>query len=282
MNEDIELDFVFSTDFQQINNKRFHAWCLHMICLDGEGSFVFNNRCYHVCRNDVIILVLPDQVCNLAPTPEFKVEFFAAPLKFLNKQLPSNNFGIGGGISLYNDPVIPLSEKDAERFQDDIHRLNERIKEIDHYFYNELMGSLCLTMMYDLFDFHAKYYGTFISTDRRSYIVKELMQMLSTGCSRTERNVFYYAKLLNVTPKYLSDTVRRTTGNSVTYFINRYTIPIVKEFLNNEDLSLTQISDRMNFTSLSYFSRYVNKHLGMSPSQYRQSYQPNKKDQFLY
>lgn len=278
MNDDKGLDFVFSTDFQQINNKRFHDWCLHMICLDGEGSFVFNNRCYHVRHNDVIILVLPDQVCNLAPNPEFKVEFFAAPLKFLNNQLPSNNFGIGGGISLHNDPVIPLSEKDAERFQDDIHRLNERINEIDHHFYNELMGSLCLTMMYDLFDFHAKYYGTLKSTDRRSYIVKVLMQILSTGCSRTERNVSYYAERFNVTPKYLSDTVRRTTGNSVTSFIDRYTIPIVKEFLNNEDLSLTQISDRMNFASLSYFSRYVNKHLGMSPSQYRQSYQPNKKD----
>lgn len=276
MNEDIEMDFVFSTDFQQINNKRFHAWCLHMICLEGEGSFVFNNRCYHVRRNDVIILVQPDQVCNLAPNPEFKVEFFAAPFKFLNSQLPSNNFGIGGGISLFNDPVIPLSEKDAKRFQDDIHRLHECIYEINHLFYKEMMGSLCLTMMYDLFDFHAKYYGTFKCTDRRSYIVKELMQILSTGCSRTERHVSYYAKRLHVTPKYLSDTVRRTTGNSVTSFIDRYTIPIVKEFLNNEDLSLTQISDRMNFTSLSYFSRYVSKHLGMSPSQYRQSYQPNK------
>lgn len=39
-------------------------------------------------------------------------------------------------------------------------------------------------------------------------------------------------------------------------------------------LSLTQIADLMNFTSLSYFSRYCTKHLGQSPSEYRQSLQP--------
>ena len=44
--------------------------------------------------------------------------------------------------------------------------------------------------------------------------------------------------------------------------------------LNDERLSLTQIADLMNFTSLSYFSRYCTKHLGQSPSDYRMSLQP--------
>ena len=51
-------------------------------------------------------------------------------------------------------------------------------------------------------------------------------------------------------------------------------MPILKKYLNDERLSLTQIADRMNFTSLSYFSRYCTKHLGRSPSEYRHSLQP--------
>lgn len=35
---------------------------------------------------------------------------------------------------------------------------------------------------------------------------------------------------LNVTPKYLSDTVRRATGSSVTAFIDCYAVSILKEF----------------------------------------------------
>ncbi len=56
--------------------------------------------------------------------------------------------------------------------------------------------------------------------------------------------------------------------------IDRHTIPILKDYLNDERLSLTQIADLMHFTSLSNFSRYCTKHLGQSPSEYRQSLQP--------
>ena len=55
---------------------------------------------------------------------------------------------------------------------------------------------------------------------------------------------------------------------------DRHTILILKDYLNDERLSLTQIAELMNFTTLSYFSRYCTKHLGQSPSEYRLSLQP--------
>ena len=100
------------------------------------------------------------------------------------------------------------------------------------------------------------------------------MDLLSTGISRTEREVSYYAERLHVSPKYLSATVKRVTGHSVSSFIDRHTVSILKKYLDDDRLSLTQIADRMNFTSLSYFSRYCTKHLGQSPSEYRHSLQP--------
>ena len=51
-------------------------------------------------------------------------------------------------------------------------------------------------------------------------------------------------------------------------------IPILKDYLNDERLSLTQIAELMDFSSLSHFSRYCSKHLGQSPSEYRLSLQP--------
>ena len=76
---------------------------------------------------------------------------------------------------------------------------------------SNLMGSLCLTMMYDIFDAHAQRESTDSHTDRTAYIVKQLMALLSTGISRTERDVSYYAERLNVSPKYLSATSKRVT-----------------------------------------------------------------------
>ncbi len=102
------------------------------------------------------------------------------------------------------------------------------------------------------------------------------MDILETGICKTEREVSYYAHRLHVSPKYLSDVIRRTTGEGVMQLISRYTTPIIQEYLQNEAYSLTQIADEMNFTSLSYFSRYCSKHLGISPSEYRRSLQPHR------
>ena len=251
----MKADFQYSTDFYGMNSYELSHTCMHLLCLAGEASFVFNERCYHIVKNNLVVIPMPDRV------------------------LPSNNYSIGGSISLNQDPVIKLSDEQAQHLLDDFHRLRDRKDDSHLQFYRELMGSLCLTMMYDIFEAHAQRDATDTHTDRTAYIrtayiVKQLMALLATGISRTERDVSYYAERLNVSPKYLSATIKRVTGHSVTSYIDRHTIPILKDYLNDERLSLTQIADLMNFTSLSYFSRYCTKHLGQSPSDYRMSLQP--------
>ena len=270
----MKVDFLFSKDFYGMNARELSHTCMHMLCTAGEGSFVFNEHCYHIVKNDLVVMPFPHRARNLAAHPDMKVEWFAADYKFLQNQLPSNNYSIGGSISLNHNPVIPLSEEHAVRILDDFHRLRERMENRQAMFYREMMGSLCLTMMYDIFESHSQRDNTSEQSDRTGYIVKSLMELLSTGVSSTERSVNYYAESLNVSPKYLSATIKRLTGHSVTSYIDRATVPILKNFLEDERLSLTQIAERMNFASLSYFSRYCTKHLGMSPSDYRRSHQP--------
>ena len=258
-------DFLYSTDFYGMNAHELSHTCMHLLCTAGEASFVFNEHCYHIVKNDLVVIPMPDRI---------QVEWFAADYKFLQNLLPSNNYSIGGSISLNQDPIIKLTDEQARHLLDDFHRLHDRMDDRHLQFYRELMGSMCLTMMYDIFEAHAGRDATDTHTDRTAYIVKQLMALLATGISRTERDVSYYAERLNVSPKYLSATIKRVTGHSVTSYIDRHTVPILKDYLNDERLSLTQIADAMNFTSLSYFSRYCTKHLGLSPSEYRQSLQP--------
>ena len=267
-------DFQYSDDFYGMNSSELSHTCMHLLCLAGEGSFVFNERCYHIVENDLVVIPMPDRISNLAAHDDLQVEWFAADYKFLQNLLPSNNYSIGGSISLNRDPIIKLTEEQAHHLLEDFHHLRDRMDDHHMQFHRELMGSLCLTMMYDIFEAHAQNETTDIHTDRTAYIVKQLMALLATGISRTERDVSYYAEQLNVSPKYLSATIKRVTGHNVTSYIDRYTIPILKGYLNDERLSLTQIADLMHFSSLSYFSRYCTKHLGLAPSEYRLSLQP--------
>ena len=239
----MKIDFQYSTDFYGMNAKELSDTCMHLLCTAGEGSFVFNERCYHITKNDLVVIPMPARVKNLAAHEDMQVEWFAADYKFLQNLLPSNNYSIGGSISLNHDPVISLTDEQTAILLADFHRLRDRMDDSHLQFYRELMGSLCLTMMYD---------------------------------SRTEREVTYYAERLNVSPKYLSDTVKRVTGHSVSSYIHRHTVPILKNYLGDERLSLTQIAELMDFSTLSHFSRYCSKHLGQSPSDYRQSLQPKR------
>ena len=267
--EDSKAQIVYSEDINLINSPRFTDWGVHLICNEGDSMFLYNGRPVTIQKNDAAVINHPELVSHINASDDLEIRFIAAPFKFLYNLLPANHYGVVGHISLFENPVIPLSQKDAWRLNNDIEQLRLRSADTHHLFYDELIGSLALTMIYDLFDFHAKLHGGQTPTERTTNIIKRLLALLENGRARRYREVAYYANELNVSPKYLSETVKRMTGNSVMNLIDKYAVPVLIDFLKNSELSFTQISEEMNFSSLSYFSRYTQKHLGMTATEYR-------------
>ena len=263
------MDFIYSENIEEITRPDLARFCIHLVCRKGSGRLTYFERSFPFRRGDLLVLSHPDAIAGLEHSPGCKGEFFAADYRYLQNLLPPNNYSIGGSISLHGDPVIPLTQDQAAIILDDFRRIRDRMPDSAKRFFREIMGSLCLTLMYDIFEFHSAMKGEGRISERAGFIVGELMRLLSEGTSRTQREVRWYADQLHVSEKYLSATVKRMTGGSVMSYIDRHTIPILKQYLDNPSLSLTQIADLMNFTSLSYFSRYCAKHLGMSPSSYR-------------
>lgn len=180
-------------------------------------------------------------------------------------------------IELSYNPVLSVSKEDADIFMQDIHRIKDRLNRTEHYFLDQMLGSMALTMMYDLFNFRAKIGGVNQQSDGNSYIVKRLTLLLSSGSTKTNRDVGYYADKLGVSMKYLSKTARRQVGQTVKDLIVLYTKPIIINLLNNPNISVAQIADIMNFASSSYFTKYCIKHLGMSPTKFRSANRPTYK-----
>ena len=274
MNSPISLQITYSESLESVIGYQWKGYCLHILCTQGDGHFLYDDRAVNFGMGDILIISYPEKVTYYLHSEDIHVELIAAPLEYIQNLMPANHYGIGGGISLYQNPVIPVTKVDAEHFLDDIHRLRDRSLESNHLFHTQLQNSLLLTMVYDLFDFHARLHDGEKTSDRTGVLVQSLMNILDSGSARTHREVAYYADQLNVSPRYLSDTVRRITGQTVMTLITRYTIPLITDRLRNPRLSLTQIANEMEFTSLNYFCRYVQKHLGMTPSEYRAAQQP--------
>ncbi|MDE5876146.1 MAG: helix-turn-helix domain-containing protein [Muribaculaceae bacterium] len=260
---------VYSEELNLINSPAFYDCVIHLICTDGICSFRYNERLFTMSVNDIAVISRPQLVTEIKPEDDCKCEYIAAPDKFLHNLLPANNYSIQGCVSLFDNPIIKVSDIDASRFRTDLANIRNRLNNIDHRFYQELMGSLLQTMVYDLFDFHAKTNDNILTTDRVGYITAQFFTLIEGGRPKTQREVSHYAAQLHVTPKYLSDTIKRVTGTSVSTHINNAATAIALEYLKNSNMSVSQIADEMNFSSLSYFSRFCVKHIGMSPMKFR-------------
>ena len=85
----------------------------------------------------------------------------------------------------------------------------------------------------------------------------------------TERQLSFYADKLCLTTKYLSRVVKQHSGRQPSEWIRDYVILESKALLRQNNLSVQQISDMLNFPNPSFFGKYFKAVVGCSPRQYQ-------------
>ena len=103
---------------------------------------------------------------------------------------------------------------------------------------------------------------------RASYVFKCFIMEVSKD-NGFHRSVSYYADRLCYSPKYVSFVVKQVSGRTALEWINDSAIEQIKYQLKHSDKSIKEIADDFNFSNLSFFGKYVKKHLGVSPTKYR-------------
>lgn len=106
----------------------------------------------------------------------------------------------------------------------------------------------------------------------KSYRVRELFNhfmMLMERDYKLSRDVNYYASLMNITPKYLTNIVRQVTGHTPKVIIDQYVILQVKMQLKRTSQSIKEMAWEYHFADASFFCRYFKKHTGLTPQEIR-------------
>lgn len=83
------------------------------------------------------------------------------------------------------------------------------------------------------------------------------------------RSVEYYANCLNVTRKYLSEVVKSNSGKTASDWISAIVVLEAKVLLQNKSVTISQVSDMLNFSNPSVFGRFFKNSTGFSPLEYR-------------
>ncbi len=77
-------------------------------------------------------------------------------------------------------------------------------------------------------------------------------------------------------PSYLSSVFKRVTGTSISSYIQKKRVETAKSLLAFSDESFSEISNKLNFSSHSYFIAIFKKHTGLTPKEYRDRFYEKK------
>ncbi|MBT5953906.1 AraC family transcriptional regulator [bacterium] len=78
-----------------------------------------------------------------------------------------------------------------------------------------------------------------------------------------------YSKQLNVSSNYLNNVIRKETGQTAGHWIRKARLLESKRLLKHSDLSISQLSEALNFTDSAYFCRFFKRLTGCSPTEWR-------------
>ncbi len=99
-------------------------------------------------------------------------------------------------------------------------------------------------------------------------LVKNFLLLIEENFHKNLR-VSDYANLLAITPNHLTQMVKQVTGKPSVNILHEKTVVEIKRLLIHTNLSISEISDYMNFPDQSYFTKYFKKLSHLSPMAYR-------------
>ena len=126
-----------------------------------------------------------------------------------------SNYGIIGYLSLLQNPVMKLSSHDFQVCKQAMHSIRQRLKDKEHLFWEELMGSLLTAHILDLYDIHARSQNNVEVSEHITSLLRKFIELLYNGEYIRNRDLDFYAsrllqKRMKITPsEYRKDTYIR-------------------------------------------------------------------------
>lgn len=262
-------DIFFERDLSALGSDRAQGHLAHMYCTEGSCEMDFNDSTFVIGKGDCAIVRATQLITDVRPSKDFSVMVIYASPVFIEKATPNNNYGIRGSLSLFQDPVMHLTDQEQADCLRDFTAMERRLSETGHSFYDDVLLAVMQVIILDFFHFHVRIYGKDDVPSQSSSVMGRFIAMLDRGDYRENREVAYYASELCLAPKYLSEISKSVSGFSASWWINRFTILDISRKMRDRSLDFNVIADMFHFSSQAYFSRYVQRYLGVSPTEYR-------------
>ncbi|MEL4306819.1 helix-turn-helix domain-containing protein [Joostella sp. CR20] len=263
-----DLVVVENIDSDEISKDFAETHFTHILCKNGEGHFHLNDVKHSIQKNDIVILLPNSKIRDLTLSDNFSAVYLFLSFNLISKNNPDIGWGIKGYLFSKENPVVAIDAKTVKKCSNYFFLLREKFNDNSHRFKTQIINLQLQLFVLEMWNILADKMEQKLNSFDKSSIFQKFLQLVEAHCME-HREVDFYANLLFITPKYLSEICKKSSGKNASEWIQNYTTIRLILLLRNESLTFTEIADSMNFSSQSFFSRYVKKVLGVNPTEYR-------------
>ncbi|WP_319226617.1 helix-turn-helix domain-containing protein [Draconibacterium orientale] len=255
-------------DTEQIPKDYLDRYFTHILCSGGSGHFQMGKKSFQISENDVVIWLPSAKITDILLSPDFKALYLFVSFDLMSKNNPDIGWGIKGYLFSQENPVVTLSEDDVSVCINNFQLLKKKYDDNEHRFQQEILNCQLQMFVMDMWNIFIHEFERQRLKNERAPLFERYLQLVQEHCME-HREVEFYADKLFITPKYLTEICKKNSSKSAMEWIQNFTTQRIIILLKNENLTLAEIADTLHFSSASFFSRYVKKMLGVSPSEYR-------------
>lgn len=247
-------------------NRQFHT---HLLCTQGSLKFELNNEPFECKSGEFLFWFAESNLSYIQFSKRFKAYALLVETNFLNNNIPDQNWSINAVLYSRKNPVKSLDDSQFRaKVLMNFERLYQHFTEVNHTFYEEKLKLQMRIFILEMWHIFSQHYERYKYSLQTGTLYERFTNLLEHHCMQ-EREVKFYAEKLFITPKYLNHICKTTTDITASEWIQRYAKERIELLLQNSELNIAEIADEMEFSSRSFFTRYVKKLLGVTPSEFR-------------
>lgn len=266
----INDDFIVMNDLQQLGIEKGYPIKLGALaislCLYGDLTVEINMIEHHVSAGNLIITLPEDILQHNGMSDHVKGLFIIVSQRFIEEAFPQIEDILPVFLHIQQYPCLNLSAQECARIQGFYNFFIQHLEDNSPY-RDKIIRSILQSMIY--------YIAGIVNLDkannkreRKEELFSHFIQLIIKNYKKNKKLDFYAEKLF-ISPKYLSDIIKKISGQSAHNWINRYILLEAKIQLRTSSKTITQIADELNFPNNSFFSKYFKKHCGITPKEYR-------------
>ena len=242
---------------------------LMAMCKKGKAQYSIDTRQQVVKPGDLMFVSERHVIDNYEASPDFECLCIMLTTEYYHGFVQDVKNVSSLLLFSMNNPVVPLTSKEIQVFTNYFETIRKKMADTNHHYRSPLVKALLLAMFYDMSNviYRVERQGNRKHT-RAEAIFANFIRLLEDNF-RTQHRVSWYAEQLCITPKYLSEIVKKISLRTPNEWIDSYVILEARVLLKNTTKSIKEITDELNFPNQSFLGKYFKEHVGVSPSEYR-------------